>query len=122
MPVVLTIDDLTPFAPGIDEAKAAAMIEDALALAARIAPCIEDDDFVYPAAAKAILRGAILRWNDQGSGAAPALGAGVFSMTPQSQPRRNLFYPSEIAELQALCGGGRGKAFMIDTTPPMEGS
>ncbi|MCG7607091.1 hypothetical protein [Mycobacterium sp. CnD-18-1] len=120
--MLIDIDDLIPFAPGIDEAKAEAMIQDAEALAMRIAPCLADEDFAYRAAAKAILRGAVLRWHDQGSGATPALTAGIFGMTPQNQPRRNLFYPSEIAELQALCGGGRGKAFMIDTTPPSEGS
>jgi len=117
--VTVTLADLLPFVD-LDEDKAAAMIADALALAARVAPCIEDEEFIYPAAAKAILRGAILRWADQGSGSGPALVAGVFGATPQNQPRRNLFYPSEISQLQALCGGGRGKAFSIDTTPPWE--
>lgn len=119
MPLI-TLADLTPFSPDLDEDKAEAMIADAEALAERVAPCIADPEFEYPGAAKAILRGAILRWNDQGSGAGPALVAGVFGATPQSQPRRNLFYPSEISQLQALCGGGRGKAFSIDTTPPLE--
>lgn len=118
--VTLTIADLLPFVPDLDEDKAAAMIADALALAARVAPCIEDEEFEYQAAAKAVLRGAILRWADQGSGAGPALVAGVFGATPQNQPRRNLFYPSEISQLQALCGGGRGKAFSINTEPPLE--
>ena len=118
MPLI-AVADLLPFAD-IDEDKAEAMIADALALAARVAPCIESEEFEYPAAAKAILRGAVLRWHDQGSGAGPTLGAGVFSMAPQNQPRRNLFYPSEISQLQALCGGGRGKAFSVDTTPPVE--
>lgn len=120
MTVTLTVDDLTPFAPDIDESKAELMIEDAMALAARVAPCINDEDFAYPGAAKAVLRGAILRWNEQGTGAGPALVAGIFQQTPNSQPRRNLFYPSEIAELQSMCGGGRGKAFAIDTFPPVE--
>ncbi|QRY51734.1 hypothetical protein [Mycolicibacterium septicum] len=117
---LLEVDDLTPFVPNLDEAKAEAMIADALALAARVAPCIEDEDFEYAAAAKAVLRGAVLRWVDQGSGVGPALVAGIFQATPQAQPRRTLFYPSEISELQALCGGGRGRAFMIDTTPVCE--
>lgn len=120
MTVTLTIDDLTPFVPDLDADRATAMIQDALALAERAAPCIADPEFEYPGAAKAILRGAILRWADQGSGSGPALVAGVFGATPQNQPRRNLFFPSEIAELQALCGGGRGKAFSINTEPPVE--
>ncbi|WP_234802098.1 hypothetical protein [Mycolicibacterium conceptionense] len=121
MPLI-AVADLLPFSPDLDEDKAEAMIADALALAERVAPCIADPEFVYSAAAKAVLRSAILRWNDQGSGSGPALVAGVFGATPQNQPRRNLFYPSEIAELQALCGGGRGKAFSIDTTPPCDES
>ncbi|AID58826.1 head-to-tail adaptor [Mycobacterium phage Gaia] len=117
---LLEVDDLLPFAPNLDEAKGEAMVADALALAARIAPCILEDDFAYEAAAKAVLRGAVLRWVDQGSSTQPALQAGIFSMTPQNQPRKAMFYPSEITELQALCGGGRGRAFMIDTTPQCE--
>ncbi|WP_237166810.1 hypothetical protein [Mycolicibacterium fortuitum] len=119
MPLIV-VADLTPFLPDLDEDKAEAMIADAEALALRAAPCIADEDFEHAGAAKAVLRGAILRWADQGSGSQPALVAGVFGATPQSQPRRNLFYPSEIAELRALCGGGKGKAFSIDTTPAEE--
>lgn len=112
---MLTVDDLFPFLPNLDEAKGQAMVEDALALAAVIAPCIFEPDFAHGGAARAILRGAVLRWADQGSGAQPALVAGPFQMTPQTQVRRSLFFPSEIAELQGLCGGGRGRAFAIDT-------
>ena len=88
---------------------------DANALAAVVAPCIVAGDFQYQDAARAILRAAVLRWIDQGSGAQPALVAGPFGATPQSQPRRSLLWPSEIAQLQRLCGGGRGQAFAIDT-------
>lgn len=116
--MLLTIEDLQPFAAGLDEAKAEAMIADAIALAVRIAPCLAEEGFEHVGAAKAIMRGAVLRWLDSGSGTQPALIAGPFGVTPQAQPRRSLFYPSEIAQLQELCGGGRGQAFTIDTTPP----
>lgn len=112
---MLTIADLAPFAPNLAEEKAQAMCDDAIALAAVIAPCVADPDFAHAAAAKAILRAAVLRWADQGSGAQPALVAGPFSVEPQQQPRRSLFFPSEIAALQRLCGGGRGQAFSVDT-------
>lgn len=115
--VTITVDDLLPFAPDIDEAKAAAMIEDALALAAVIAPCILDPEFENPGAAKAILRGAVLRWNDSGSGAIVSQAAGPFSQTVDtSNPRKSLFWPSEIEQLQKLCGPKAG-AFAIDTAP-----
>lgn len=119
--VTLTNDDLAPFA-AIDDDKADAMIVDTLARAAAIAPCIVDEDFENDAAAKAIIRGAILRWHDAGSG-------GVVQETDTTGPfttsktfekggseRRGLFWPSEIAELQKLCASsGSQGAFAIDT-------
>lgn len=118
MPAVsLTPADLAPFA-NIPQAKAQAMIDDAIALAARIAPCILDDDFRYAAAAKAILREAILRRNEAGAGAITQQGAGPFQMTVDTrQPRRALFRPDEISQLQALCQSNSGKAFSVDTAP-----
>lgn len=117
MPVVtLTPDDLTPFA-NIDTSKALAMIDDALAMAAVVAPCINDETFAYEAAARAILRGAIIRWNDSGSGALSQQGAGPFQVSYDNrQPRRSLFYPSEISQLQDLCKeSGTEQAYTVDT-------
>lgn len=113
MAVTLTLADLTPFVPGLEAGKAAAMIEDALALAARVAPCITEDDFQHVAAAKAVIRGAILRWIEA-SESGPTMTAGPFQFRPnegtgelvklaQMRARRSLFWPSEIAELQELC-------------------
>lgn len=118
MAVSITLADLTPFAPTIEPAKAAAMIEDALALAARVAPCILEDTFAHPAAAKAILRAAILRWHDAGNGAIVSQTAGPFSETiDTSRVRRGMFWPSEITQLQELCGRDERAAFTIDTAP-----
>lgn len=115
--VAITVDDLLPFAPNIDEGKAEAMIEDALALAARVAPCILDPTFEHEGAARAILRGAILRWNDSGSGAVVSQAAGPFSQTiDTSQVRRSMFWPSEITDLQELCGKPlSSRAYSLDT-------
>jgi hypothetical protein len=119
--VSLTPFDLAPFAV-ISEDKAFAMIEDALAIAARVAPCITLPDFPYAAAAKAILRGAVLRWNEAGTGALSAESAGPFSGTVDTrQPRRNMFWPSEITQLQDMCKGDEASgAFAIDTAPIVE--
>ena len=118
--VKLGVSDLTAFAPNIDEAKAEAMIEDALATAEMVAPCIFDEEFAHPGAAKAILRGAVLRWNDSGTGAVTQVSGGPFQQTIDTRTaRRSMFWPSEIVDLQKLCGIQReGKAFTIDTTPP----
>ena len=117
--VTLTPADLAPFA-AIEEAKALAMIDDALALAAWVAPCILTEEFTYEAAAKAILRGAILRWHEAGSGAMQSQTAGPFAMSVDNrQQRRGMFWPSEIEQLQELCRDGdtSTQAFTIDTTP-----
>ena len=114
--VSITPADLAPFAT-IDEAKAEAMIADALARAAVIAPCITSEEFAYEAAAKGIIRGAILRWNEAGSGAYSSIQTGPFGVTADTRtPRRGMFWPSEVDELKALCGAdGGGGAFSVDT-------
>lgn len=112
-------EDLAPFA-SIAEAKATAMIEDAEAMAKLVAPCIADTEFAHTAAVKAVLRGAILRWNDAGSGAVTTQTAGPYSQTYDNrQTRKSLFWPSEIEQLQDLCTPeGTGKAYAVDTVAP----
>ena len=114
--------DLEPFKPGLDPAQAAAMIEDAEAWAIMVAPCITSDTFTQAGAVKAILRSAILRWLDAGSGALASRqqGAGPFQVTQSfdtRQERRGLFWPSDITALQQLCTGRGQRAFGVDTTP-----
>lgn len=122
----LTTDDLAPFAT-IEATKAQAMIDDAEAMAALVAPCIMDATFDNTAAVKAILRGAVLRWNDSGSGALSAQSAGPFGMTLDTrQERRAMFWPSEIQQLQNLCGAAEGAVFSVsiagaDGTPTVPG-
>lgn len=104
---ILTPEDLAPFAQ-IDEAKALEMIADSEALASLAAPCINDPDFredeALLAAVKAVLRGAILRWNDAGSGAISQIGSGPFQMSTDTRAtRRAMFWPSEIEQLRNLC-------------------
>lgn len=122
-PVAIEIEeDLGPFVNNIDEKKARAMINSTIAMASApwIAPCIVEDDFKYPDQAKVILVGAILRWNDVGSGAITQVSAGPFQQTIDNRSeRKRMFWPSEITDLQRLCGSARtGRAFTIDTTPP----
>lgn len=117
--------DLAPFAQ-IDEAKASAMIDDAYARAARVAPCLQDEDFQADpgnvAVVRSVLRAAILRRNDAGSGATQYQTAGPFAQqTATGQPHRSMLWPSEIEELQAVCaaysGTSSGGAFSINTSP-----
>ncbi len=120
MPAVLIEpEDLAPFAE-IPSAKAEAMIADALAMARLAAPCISDEDFAHPDAAMAIIRGAILRWNDAGSGvvtsSSETVGPFAVSQSYLQPQRRALFWPSEIEQLKKLCAdSSSGKAFSYDT-------
>lgn len=127
--VSLTPADLAPFAV-IDEAKAQAMIDDALARAARVAPCILDADLsvANAAAAKAILREVVLRKNEAGSGAMQSQQAGPFGVTLDTrQPAKTLFWPVEISELQSICADhnevedNTSGAFEVDTMPASAG-
>jgi serine/threonine protein kinase HipA of HipAB toxin-antitoxin module len=117
---LLEISDLTPFAT-IDEPKATAMVEDAIAMAVMAAPCLAIPDELSPqqrSAAKALIRGAVLRWNDIGSGAVSAQTAGPFSQSVDTrQVRRSMYWPSEITDLQNICKGVTEKtgAFSVDT-------
>lgn len=99
------------------------MIDDAEAMALLAAPCLGDPD-LDPAlndrqinAVRAVLRGAIMRWSDAGSGARQSVTTGPFSETVDTTvTRRGMFWPSEIGNLQAVCSSGeKGKAFSIDT-------
>lgn len=118
----LTPADLEPFAT-IDAAKAALMIEDAEAMAVLAAPCLSDPEFAddagLVAAVKAILRGAILRWDEAGAGAVTQQGAGPFQQTVDTtKTRRGMFWPSELDQLRGLCARFTGKtsgAFSVDT-------
>lgn len=131
----ISAPDLAPFAI-IPEAKVTEMIADAEAMAILAAPCLVDlptepEDETPEAAAiraaklaavKAILRGAILRWHEAGNGATQGeqQTAGPFGVQRTFVPasRRAMFWPSELEQLQGICGSDeQGDAFALDTAP-----
>lgn len=129
--VTLTLDDLTDFAD-IPAGKAQKMIDSAVARAARVAPCILDDTLSVSngEAAKGVIRDAILRWHDSGSGALSQRSqqAGAFGLQESydtRQRRQSLFWPAEIEELEAICrdhtGAETSGVFSIDTAPGLYG-
>jgi hypothetical protein len=121
MGTFLIVDDLAPFAT-IEAAKAEAMIDDAEAMALLAAPCIAAEGFAYGTAVKAILRGAVLRWNEAGSGALQAQNAGPFGQTLDTrQERRGMFWPSEIVSLQSLCADSQGGVYSTSLAGPERG-
>lgn len=118
---LITPEDIAPFAD-IEAQMLAAMIADVSAMAVLVAPCLGDEAELsdqQKAAAKAVLRGAILRWNDSGTGAFQSQTAGPFTVQMDTrQQRRGAFWPSEIEQLQGICQDGTGGgAFTLDTAP-----
>ncbi|MET0887356.1 MAG: hypothetical protein ABWX92_13000 [Mycetocola sp.] len=103
------------------------MIEDAEALALLAAPCLNDGTVALTAAqvaaVRAVLRGALMRWSDAGSGARQSVSTGPFAETIDTTvTRRGMFWPSEITHLQGICSDGqKGKAFSVDTVGSVGG-
>lgn len=116
---LIGFEHLTPFVADLDEAKAREMIDDAIALAIEAAPCLADPAFNKRGAVRAILRGALLRWIESGSGALSSVNetAGPFS-TVQTfdtrQDRNSMYRPAEINALRRLCGKSGFGAFAVD--------
>lgn len=105
--VVMTVADFAAWDTGIPAGKLQAMIDDAMATAARHAPCILGDSLSAEsvAFAKALLRGAILRWAESGAGVRKSETFGAHSYTLETQQSRyGMFYDREVADLASLCG------------------
>lgn len=122
MALTLDPDEVLAFSPDLDPKVVDILIRDGLAMARRVAPCIDDDDFPHVDAATAIIRSAVLRWAESGGGAVSsnALTAGPFGQTVSydtRQSRRSLFFPKEIRALEGLCGDSRKLVGAIDTAP-----
>lgn len=103
------------------------MIEDAEAMALLAAPCLNDGTValtpVQVSAVRAVLRGALMRWDDAGSGAKQSVSTGPFSETiDTSVTRRGMFWPSEITNLQSVCGNGQAGMYSLDLSGPDRGA
>lgn len=100
----LTPADLGAF-EDIDAVKAAAMIEDAEALAINAAPSLLGDlNWWQKSAVKAVLRIAILRWNDAGSGALTQETIGPYSAAYDTRQFRYGLTDGEIKRLKTIGG------------------
>lgn len=94
-------------------------IDDAEAMALLAAPCLSETlTEAQEGQVRAVLRQALVRWKEAGSGAVTQQTAGPFGVTLDTRTeRRGLFWPSELEQLRAICAGAGPVAFEIDTTP-----
>ena len=120
--LTVSVDEVLLFNPELDRQAVTILARDGLAMARRVAPCIDDESFPHVDAAKAIIRSAVLRWAESGSGGVSSEQntAGPFSHTvsfDNRSTRRSLFYLLEIKELEGLCASARGRVGAVDTIP-----
>lgn len=91
------------------------------AQAVRVAPCLSDSADPVPTTAQLdeallVLVGAISRWAEAGSGAYSQVTTGPFAVTTDTRQRTGFrLWPSEIEQLQDICGGSVSGAFSVDT-------
>lgn len=96
-------------------------VDGANAQGARVAPCLAAD--AVPAAtddqlaeARMILVGAVSRWAAAGAGAFSQITTGPFGVSTDTRQRGGYrLWPSEIEQLQDICGGSAAGAFSVDT-------
>lgn len=133
MPIIV-VNDLPQSVKDAFEADELADIVAGLnAKAERVAPCLTGTDPAPSesqlAEAKLILLGTLKRWAEAGAGALTqhSQTAGPFTTSDSYDTRQRTGYnlwPTEIAQLQDLCGasGGSGRAFEVDTMPADAGA
>ncbi|MCF8606024.1 hypothetical protein L5I01_21975 [Gordonia sp. HY442] len=124
MQTPIQFSDLQKFDDSLDQAQAEDMISTAWARAGQAAPCLRDNATELGAAdleiVKDVMRSAILRWAERGSGAVVQRTAGEYGETlARIDDSGNLFRPQEIRDLRSVCGNvrKRGRASTISTIP-----
>lgn len=118
MPVII-VDDLPDDLQSNPQVEL--WVDGANAQAARVAPCLATA--ADPAAtedqlaeARMILVGAVGRWAAAGAGAFSQITTGPFGVTTDNRQRGGYrLWPSEIEQLQDICGGTSAGIFSIDT-------
>lgn len=104
MPAI-TPEDLKAALPGQSDEALQAWIDDALALAERIAPCISHPEFPHGAALKALIRAAIRYNAGGGGGAVTQISAGPWQKSVDTRNTTSgiMFSPAQEKQLRAMC-------------------
>ncbi|WP_439029003.1 hypothetical protein [Gordonia terrae] len=102
----IQFSDLSPFDDDLTAEQAEPMIRSAWARAISAAPCLGDETNtltpVHLEIVKDVLRGAVLRWAERGSGAVYQRSAGDYAESVKIGSG-GLFQPQEIRDLQDIC-------------------
>lgn len=109
-----TSGDAAPTAPALGSS-----VTDGTVTWLRISPTQDQID-----EAKMVLVGAVSRWMESGTGAFQQQTTGPFSVSVDTRQKSAGYrlWPSEIEQLQDICGGEGSDAFSIDTvTAPTDG-
>ena len=124
MAIVISIADIPPeYAALVTPELLQIMVDGANARASRVAPCLAAPTLEQLSEAKLVLIGSVTRWTQAGSGAVVQHSAGAFSETMDTRQRSGYnLWPSEITQLQEICGADDRTAFSIDTAPTEVGS
>lgn len=126
MSPLITPEDLAPFCPGLETARAEAMIADAEAIAYAKVPALANKVLspVQAAGIKAIFRRALVRWWESGSGAvtqqSETAGSYNYSQTIDTRTRGSwaIFTDSELADIAHIVDPQKdtGGAFTVKPT------
>lgn len=132
MPIIVVADLPQSVKDAFEADELAGIVDGLNAKAERVAPCLTGTDPAPSegqlAEAKLILLGTLKRWAEAGAGALTqrTQTAGPFNQSESYDTRQRTGYnlwPSEISDLQGLCGGSSsGRAFEVDTMPPDAGT
>ena len=111
MPALFTVDDVLPLLPDVPAPVLAIYVEDAVALAGELAPCLRDPYFTdVHGSVRAILRAVVQRRAEAGAGMVTKQTAGIYEQTIDTTSNvKSRFWPEEIQRLQAICAAWTGE-------------
>ena len=119
----IEVSDLRSSLPTKSDQELQDWIDDALALAEQIAPCISRPEFPHGAAIKALLRAAI-RYNAGGAdGAVTQISAGPWQKSVDTRATTSgiMFSPAQKEQLRAMCRPKISEAAAYSVTFGMPG-
>lgn len=127
MAIIILPDEIREYGVEVEDAMADRLIVDAIDQAEIIAPGISASEGQIARSAAAVIRGAIVRWiengaNDGATSVSEQQTAGPFSTTNTKafSSRTTTFLPSEERKLSLLMGRAKRLVHAVDLAPPIQ--